>query len=162
MEFTVTQRFACSPAHYWDKTRGEVFDAAVAKEAEVTASTVESRRDGQRLFEKVAIKHITPMTTVAQKAFGKTHLEYVQEVESDDERYTTRWTIVPSFFADRVACTGDSLVREVPGGCERVIRGKIEVRLPLIGGTIEKQIGEQIQRSYARAEPVIRRFVEGT
>ncbi|MBM4367693.1 MAG: DUF2505 family protein [Deltaproteobacteria bacterium] len=160
MDFTVTQRFACSPAHYWSKTRGAEFDAAVAQEAEVTAQNVEARRDGDRLFERVAIKHITPMTPVAQKAFGKTHLEYTQEIETDDASFSTRWKIVPAFFSDRVVCKGDSVVRGTPQGCERVIRGSIEVRIPLVGGVIERQIGDQIQRSYSRAEPVIRRFVE--
>jgi hypothetical protein len=160
MEFTVTQRFACTPAHYWDNTRGAEFDAAVAREAEVTAAPLESRREGDQLFERIAIKHVTPMTPVAQKAFGKTHLEYTQEIDTDDAKYTTRWRIVPAFFSDRVVCKGDSLVRATAQGCERVIRGSIEVRLPLVGGVIERQVGEQIQRSYSRAEPVIRRFVE--
>ncbi|MBM4392452.1 MAG: DUF2505 family protein [Deltaproteobacteria bacterium] len=160
MDFTVTQRFACSPEHYWSKTRGAEFDAAVAQVAEVTAHNVETRRDGDRLFERVVIKHLTPMTPVAQKAFGKTHLEYTQEIETDDARFSTRWKILPAFFGDRVVCKGDSVVRATPQGCERVIRGSIDVRILLVGGVIERQIGDQIQRSYSRAEPVIRRFVE--
>jgi hypothetical protein len=159
MEFSVIQAFPCTPQVYWAATRGAEFDAAIAKEAEVTAEPIESRSEGGHTFDTIRVTHVTPMTLVAQKAFGATHLKYVQEIESIDREFATKWKIVPAFFAERVRCHGVSKVRPTKEGCERSIKGVVEVDVPLVGRLIERQIGEQIQRSYTRAEPVIRRFV---
>lgn len=160
MDFSVTQRFRCSPETYWSRSRGPEFDAAIASAAAVHAQMLESKVEGSKLFERILVTHIEPMTTVAQKAFGATHLKYTQEIETTDATHSTKWKIIPSFFTDRVTCKGDSVVRATPTGCERVIKGSIEVRVMLVGGVIEKQIADQISRSYTAAEQLIRKFVE--
>jgi hypothetical protein len=157
MEFTVVQRFSCAPEVYWARSRGAEFEAAVAKEAEVQVETLPPRG----AVERTRVTQLAPLPAMAQKAMGVERFRYVQEVESDEPRFATKWSIVPDVMTDRVTCRGESHVRAAAGGCERVIRGTIEVRLPLVGGAIEKHIAEQIQRGYTRAEPVIRRFVEG-
>ena len=161
MEMRVLQRFPCPPRRYWDATRGEAFEARIRDAAEVDVEPVarEVRGEG-RLWERYRVIHRQPMTLVAQKAFGGTHLSYEQEVESDDESMTTKWKVTPSFLADRVRCSGTSEVRPHPEGCERLISGEVRVDLPLVGTVIERQIVDQMVRSYAKAEPVIRRFLE--
>lgn len=161
MDFSVTQRFRCSPETYWAKTRGPEFDAAIATAAQVKAEPLETRDQGATIFERILVTHIEPMTAVAQKAFGASHLKYTQEIETTNHSFSTKWKIIPSFFTERVTCKGDSVVRATPEGCERIIKGSIEVRVMLVGGVIEKQIADQIARSYTAAEPLIRKFVEG-
>lgn len=157
MEFAVVQRFACSPEQYWARSRGPAFDAAMAEAADVRAEVLPPRGP----VERTRITQNQPMPTVAQKALGIERFRYVQEVEADEAQFLTRWTIVPDVMADRVTCKGESRVRPTAGGCERVISGRIEVRMALVGGTIEKHIAEQVQRGYQKAESAIRRFVEG-
>ena len=160
MEFTVVQRFACSPEQYWSRARGDEYEAAIAKEAEVSAELLAPRVEGGRTVQRMRITQLSPLPPVAQKALGIERFRYVQEVEADEASRSTRWAIVPEVMADRVTCRGESAVTEAPGGCQRTLRGNIEVRIPFVGGTIERHIAEQVQRSYTRAESVIRRFVE--
>ncbi len=157
MEFSVVQRFTCAPEVYWARSRGPEFELALAQAAEVTAEQLPPRGN----VERTRITQLNALPNVAQKAMGVERFAYVQEVESDEAHFTTKWAIVPDVMTDRVTCRGESVVRAAPGGCERVITGRIEVRIALVGGTIERHIGEQVQRGYSRAEPVIRRFVEG-
>lgn len=157
MEFTVVQRFACTPEQYWARSRGPEFDAAMATAADVLAEVLPPRG----AVERTRITQNQPMPAIAQKALGIERFRYVQEVESDDAAFLTRWTIVPDVMADRVTCKGESRVRPAAGGCERVISGRIEVRMAFVGGTLEKHIAEQVQRGYQKAESAIRRFVEG-
>ncbi|GDX82176.1 hypothetical protein LBMAG42_39870 [Deltaproteobacteria bacterium] len=162
MEFSVVQRFACSPETYWNRSRGPEFEAAVAKEAEALVEALPPRQEGARLIERSRVTLLQPLTAVAQKAMGVERFTYIQEVETIDANFTTRWSIVPDVMKDRITIKGDTHVRGAQGGCERVIRGSIEVRIALVGSTIERGIAERVQRGYTRAEPVIRRFVEGT
>ena len=157
MDFTVVQRFSCAPGQYWERSRSAEFEAAVAAEAEVVTESLPARGEVVR----TRVTQLAALPAVAQKALGIERFRYVQEVETDNAAFSTRWAIVPEVMAERVTCRGDSAVRASETGCERTIRGSIEVRIPLVGGTIERHIAEQIQRGYARAEPVIRRFVEG-
>jgi hypothetical protein len=161
MEMRVLQRFPCAPRRYWDATRGEAFEARIRDAAEVDVEPIarEIRGEG-RVWERYRVVHRQPMTLVAQKAFGASHLAYEQEVESDDDAMTTQWKVSPAFLADRVRCSGTSEVRSHPGGCERLILGDVRVDLPFVGSVIERQIVDQMTRSYAKAEPVIRRFLE--
>lgn len=161
MEFTVVQRFACSPEIYWARTRGPEFDAAIAQGAEALAEPLPSRQHEGHTVECTRVTVLQPLSAVAQRALGVERFVYVQEVESLDEALTTRWCILPDVMKDRITVSGDTVVREAPGGCERVIRGTIDVRLAFVGGVIERVIAERVQEGYAKAEPVIRSFVEG-
>jgi hypothetical protein len=58
-------------------------------------------------------------------------------------------------------CSGTSKVLPTDTGCERIIEGEIKVAIPLVGGTIEKVVFEQIEKSYDRAADVIRRHLTG-
>lgn len=157
MEFTVVQRFACTPEEYWQRSGAADFEDALAAAADVHVEPMPPR--GPTLRTRVTQNQ--PMPPVAQKALGVERFRYVQEVERDDVRLATKWAIVPEMFSERVSCRGESRVSAAEGGCERVIAGKIDVRVALVGGSIERHIAEQVQRGYAKAEPVIRRLVEG-
>ncbi len=156
MEFAVVQRFRCTPDEYWDRTRGSEFDQAMAIASQVEIEPLEPRHN----VDRVRVTQIGELPLVAQKALGATRFCYVQEVENQPGTLTTRWTIIPERMADRVTCAGTTEIRAMEEGCERVIRGTISVKLPLVGGTIERYIGESVERGYQRAEPTIRRFVE--
>ena len=121
MEFTVTQRFACTPEDYWARSRGSEFEAAIAREAEVEVEVLPPRG----AVERTRVTQLAPVPAIAQKAMGVDRFRYVQEVEADNARFSTRWSIVPDVMTDRVSCRGESAVRAGPGGCERVIRGTI-------------------------------------
>ena len=51
------------------------------------------------------------------------------------------------------------LVRSAPEGCERVVDGKIEVRIMLIGGRLEQAIVSDVEAGYDQAAKVIRDIV---
>lgn len=153
----MVQRFACTPELYWQRSGASEFEAALAAAAGVEVEPMPPRGRTQR----TRVTQNQPLPPVAQRALGVERFRYVQEVERDDARLSTTWAIVPDVFSERVSCRGESRVSAAEGGCERVIAGKIDVRVALVGGSIERHIAEQVRRGYANAEPVIRRLVEG-
>ena len=99
------------------------------------------------------------LPALVQKAIGQPRLSYVQEIEEDAATLSTRWKVIPDFLTEKVKCSGTSRIVPAAGGCDRIIEGAIDVAIPLIGGTIEKQIVEQISRSYDKAAEVLRTFI---
>lgn len=159
MELRLSHRFPCSPSAYWDSTREPAFEAQVRDEAEVDYELLESKEAGSQTFTRARVSPRKELPLLAQKAMGQKRLSYVQEVDADSEKFTTRWKVVADFMSDKVRCQGTSRVIATPDGCERIIEGHIEVGVPLIGGQIEKQIVGEISRSYERAAEVLRRFI---
>ena len=70
-------------------------------------------------------------------------------------------------FKDRFQMHGDYIVTPLDGGkrSRREFKGEVKVRVPLIGGRIEKFMMEQLRDSYdiaARVTPALDREAEGT
>jgi hypothetical protein len=156
MDFTVTQRFRCTPTEYWARSRGGEFDRALAQASQVEFEALPARGN----VERSRITQIGELPAVAQKALGARRFCYVQEVEEREAEFATAWRILPEVMADRVICSGTTRIRPAADGCERVVTGTIAVKIPLVGGTIERYIGDTVQAGYQRAESTIRRFVE--
>lgn len=161
MQFRISHRFPVSPRAYWDGTRDPDLDQRMADAGEIDVQVLERRRDGPRLLERLRVSPRKELPGLAQRALGTARFTYVQVVESDDDRMGTTWQVLPDVLPDKVTCRGTARVVEAPGGCERIIDGEITVAVPLVGGSIEKVVLEQLEKSYDRAAEVIRRHLAG-
>lgn len=93
---------------------------------------------------------------------GTTHRTMTQRTKLASKRGT--WTQVIHGMEDRSTATGTTeLVEHGPERCELITRGSIEIRVPLLGKTIEKKIcagveaNAEKERRYV-AEALARRF----
>lgn len=161
MQFRISHRFPVSPRAYWDGTRDPELDQRMAEAGEIDVQVLERRRDGPRTHERLRVSPRKELPGVAQRALGTARFSYVQVVDSDDDRMGTTWQVLPDVLPDKVTCRGTSRVIDAPGGCERIIDGEIKVAIPLVGGSIEKVVLEQLEKSYERAAEVIRRHLAG-
>lgn len=159
MEIRISHTFPCSPKVYWETAWDPAFERELRAEAEVDFTVLEERIDGQRAFTRTRISPRRELPLLAQKALGQTRFSYVQEVDSDNINYTTRWRVTADVMSDRLKCSGVSRIVDGGDTCERVIEGSIDVAIPLVGGAVERQIVSEIERSYERAADVIRRHL---
>jgi hypothetical protein len=143
-----------------DETVELLIDAGFQEEKEraqdaLEASFREVSREGDRL---VAELHVT------QHARGKTGIDRsrteqaVTTYEWDLGKRTASWTYKDP-HSDRVTVRGTTRVE--PDGARSRVRDEIflEVRVPLIGGQIEKLIIKEIEKGWPRYEQVVRRHV---
>lgn len=161
MEFRIAHRFPCSPQTYWEtshdpdyerRSRGDDVDTELLETTVEDTVTIERRRVSPR----------RPLPPLMAKAIGRDRLSYVQEVRFDNASYSTVWKVLSDVLPDKVRCSGTSRVVAIPGGCERVIEGKIEVHVFMVGGAIEKHILEQLQRGYDNAAAMLTNLLPGT
>lgn len=161
MRFQVNHPFPVSPQAYWDGTRDPALDAKILAAGDVDIEVLERTRNGVLSRERVRVSPRRELPALAQKALGAARFSYVQIVDGNDDTMTTSWKVVSDLISDKVSCSGTSRVIATPAGCERIIEGEIKVAIPLVGGTIEKVVFEQIEKSYERAADVIRRHLTG-
>ena len=159
MEIRISHTFPCTPKVYWETAWNPAFERELRAEAEVDFTILEERVDADRTFTRTRISPRRELPLLAQKALGQTRFSYVQEVDSDNSTFTTRWRVMADILPDRLRCAGVSRIVESGTGCERLIEGAIDVSIPLLGSSVERQIVSEIERSYEKAAEVIRRHL---
>jgi hypothetical protein len=68
----------------------------------------------------------------------------------DDARFHLWWELVPPVSRERCQGSGAFWLEPAPGGCRRRVEGEISVRIPLLGGQIEKLLAAEIAKGHER------------
>jgi hypothetical protein len=151
MEFRIAHRFSCSAADWWRASKTPEFEAAVAAASSVTITQLSLETAGGVTRTRARVVPAKELPAVVQKAVGAERFSYVQESEEAEGSFEQRWKVLPDVLPEKISCSGTLRVSDVPGGCERVIAGRIEVRVMLVGGTIEKGVVAELQSGYDRS-----------
>jgi hypothetical protein len=158
MRFSLRHSFACTPDQLWALTEDPAFEQELAQATSTTRELVEdTTRAGVRV-RRIRITAHREIPAVMQKAIGSDRISYEQRTERPtDGQGPLRWSIHPTVLQGRFRAEGVTRVVVTPQGCDRVIEGEIEIRVPLVGSTMEKKLVDDVQASYTRAAEVIRR-----
>lgn len=87
-------------------------------------------------------------------------MSYVEEGTYDPAAKRYRYTVQPSVAADKSKTTGEAWFEQENGKTVLVTRFSIEVKVMLVGSTIEKKILDDLEDSLRRAAPFITEFVK--
>jgi hypothetical protein len=75
-------------------------------------------------------------------------------LESSRVAHVAEHRVVPDHYADRLQCSYRATIEPVPGGSRRVLAGTVKVRMPLVGGRVERAIGSGLAE-HAAAEAAL-------
>ena len=75
--------------------------------------------------------------------------EYIEEI--DEATMSVKWRVKPERHADKVDASGTYRFVDGPGGCERILGGDVNVRVPLVGGRIESIVSDELKAGYDKA-----------
>lgn len=151
MRFELRHRFSCDPETLWALIEEPEFDSRLAQASTSTREVVERRQQGDELFVKRRITARRTLPLPMQKVIGGEHLGWDQETRRKVGGEVLRWKIIPMVIRDRFTGEGTTIVRAVPGGCERVIAGDLTIKVPLLGAQMEKKLVEDVSASYEQA-----------
>lgn len=161
MKLSIRNTFACDPATLWHIFNEDAeFDRRLEAESGVIREVTEQREEGSRRIWKLRCTSKKELPGFMATALGSKHLTYDQVSTFDPERNTLHWEVVPTLLSDRVTAKGVTRVYDHGGECERVIEGEISVRVPLVGGRIEKKLLEEIEASYVRAAAIANDLID--
>lgn len=151
MQFEIKHRFACEPALLWALIDSPEFDRRLALESSTAREVIERREVGGETYVKRRISKNSELPAAMKKVVGTDRITYDQESWHKPQSDTLRWKIAPQVLVDRFSGSGTTVLRAAPGGCERIIRGDLTIRLPILGGAMEKKLIEDVSASYTLA-----------
>ena len=159
MKIAFRHRLPSPPETAWGELQSAPYSEAVAKEGGADVQVLdESEKNGARV-RRIRVTGKKPLPGFAQAALGAERLSYVQEETSIPGAYKLRWKVVPDSLPDRVVAEGTYELLPDGDGSIRAIDGTIEVRIPLVGGRIEKALAEELQKSYDRTALFAQRWL---
>ncbi len=158
MKLQVRHVFDCTPDEFWTLFWDPAYDVALqAKNGnEVKRELLEERNvDGKRHLRYRFTPKKTLPAPVAALA-GTDRLIYEQDNMFDRASGLLTWKVRPAVVPDKVTAEGTFRVAALAsGGCERLVDGKIEVRVPFFGGKIEEAIVNDVKGAYEVATTVM-------
>jgi Protein of unknown function (DUF2505) len=159
MKIAYRHPLPADPQTAWAALQSAAYGEAVAKEGGADMELLEdSEKDGARV-RRLKVTGKKPLPGFAQAALGVERLSYEQIETTVPGMTKLRWKVIPQKMADRVRAEGTyELVADALGSA-RVIEGVIEVRIPLVGGRIEKALAEELQRSYDKTALFAQRWL---
>jgi hypothetical protein len=165
MDFRITHRFPGSAQAWWGACKHPDFEAVIAHASDVTMTLVSDETVEGVRRQRVRVVPRKELPALVQKAVGASRFSYVQETEERVGETSLRWKVLPEVLADKIRCAGTLRLTDVPGGCERTVEGSMEVRVTLVGGTIEKAVFDELRqgddRSAVALLPVLARLTAG-
>ncbi len=159
MDFTIRHRFDVDARTLWDATEEPGFKELLAEHADVEREVLEDvpLENGRRLVVRIRPRRTLPPPAAA--ALGTDRFSYVQENLQDDRTMRVRWRVVPDVLADRIRAEGELVFQDTPEGCERVVTGRIEVAIPLVGRRIERHVVDGIRASWDQGAEAARKWL---
>lgn len=140
------------PRAYWDLMEDPEFLAATDANSGVLRETLRDEpgagQDGRRLLH-VRWTSARELPGVVKKVLGANHLSYELVQHMDDVGLRLTWELIPPISRDRVDGGGEFWIEPALGGCVRKVTGSIDVRIPIVGGRIEKLLAAEISKGHA-------------
>jgi hypothetical protein len=142
-----------SPAAWWALMEDPAFlaqaDAGSGVLREVLRNEPGAGRDGRRLL-RVRWTSQRDLPGVVRAVLGAERLSYELVQHLDDARFHLWWEIVPPISRERCQGGGAFWLEAARGGAVRKVSGEIAVRIPLVGGQIEKLLATEIAKGHER------------
>lgn len=136
---------------YWKGYNDPELDEAMASAGGSSRETVSEKTEGgvTELVQRFHINLELPMAV--KKLIGSDKLSYDQTSRIDEANDRIEWDVKPPVQGDRVTAKGTVTIVEKNGQVERTISGDVIVKVPLVGGQIEKAIVKAIEEGYTNA-----------
>ena len=158
MKLNLRHEFDCSPERFWELFWDDEYNAKVSEGAAVERQLVREWEEGGKKCWRMRFVPDRELPKPLRKLMGTDKLVYEQENKLDQEAGEMHWDVIPAVLADKVTARGVMKIVPTERGCERIVDGEISVRVPMIGGKIEKTILQNVQESYDTTAVILRQM----
>jgi hypothetical protein len=160
MRFEVTQRFAAPVdevlAAYTDPA---FYEELVGLPKIGEPEVLEHRTDGNRIVLRVHYRFTADLPSAATRVIDPAKLTWVEETTYDLAGRTSRSTLLPDHYPDRLTASAVARFTNAGAGTQRRIEGDLKVRMPLVGGKVEGAIVSGLKEHLADEARVAERFL---
>lgn len=156
MKLALTHLFPCTPAEFFQLLEDPELEALQCRVGDMRRDVVEQRQnpDGSR-YRRIRCRPNRQLPVFLKPFLGPDGIVYDQVNEWDPRTNLLRWRVEVPAFGERMQVAGTTRLEPHPSGCKRTIEGEVTVKVRLVGGQIEKFVGEDLQKSYDKTARAI-------
>ena len=139
------------------------FDAQLAELPNVKERSVlehEDRPDGS-VHRKVRYRLHASLPSAVTRVIGTHDVQWVEASDFDPATHTWRFEIHPDLRGVGFDCRGTITLRSQGPGTVRELSGEVKVKVPLLGGRVEKAIVEGLTENMDAESELLARFLAG-
>ena len=160
MNFRIEQRLHGTP----DAVQSVLFDPGfVAARSGLPklgdAELLESTRDSTSGRQRIRLRFTAPLSSAVTAVIDPARLTWVDDAKYDLASHTAEHQILPDSYADRLQCSYRATLETAGGGTERSLDGVIKVRMPLVGGKVERAIVSGLEEHASAEGALINQFL---
>lgn len=160
MKFKCEHRFAgLTQAQYEDLYFDEEFNIALCKEVGLARTLLRREIQAGKLRRDVKVGADREIPPAAAKILGASKIEYTETVDYTMGSFRGTWSTLSSVMTDKVDSRGTFAFQTSGDGVNRVIEGDVTVKIPFVGGVVEKFIIADVEKSYEKAAEFTRRWL---
>ncbi|HUQ39712.1 MAG TPA: DUF2505 family protein [Acidimicrobiales bacterium] len=122
---------------------------------------LEQVNDGDIVRQRVRYAFAGDLNSAARAVLDPARLTWVEESALDRSTHRTTFRIVPDHYADRLSCAGTfALQPDTDGATVRVAEGELKVKMPLVGGKVERAILSGLEEHAELEAEVVREWLQ--
>jgi hypothetical protein len=160
MRLYVDSHLPANAATAWEIFEGPDFQRRLEADTGLRTEVLEERQEGSVTVRKLRYVSKSELPTVAATALGSKNLSYEQENRLDLASGKLTWVVKIPLAGDRVKASGTTVIQDAPGGSRRVVEGDVTISVPFVGGTIEKAVVGEFEKSMARAVEIAKQIMK--
>ena len=151
--------FQADPATVWNVFASQIFMDRLREVTQITQTVLERREEGGLVIERIGNVSAKELPSIMSRALGSRTLTYEQTNRFDPATNRLEWAVQLPVMSNKVDIRGVTTAVVKGSGCVRTVDGVCNVRVPLVGGRIEKAIVSEFTKSYARAADIARALI---
>jgi hypothetical protein len=105
-----------------------------------SAEVVSNERDGDIVKLQVRYLFQADLSPAVTRVVDPAKLTWIEDSTCDLTNHHTRCVIRPDNYANLLAGSYEATIEPSGSGCVRTVTGRVKVRVPLLGGKVEKAI----------------------
>lgn len=163
MRFHLEQTFAAPlDAVALAFTEPELYAALGALAKLGRPEVLDRSEDGDQVHLQVRYWFAGNLSAAARRVVDPARLSWVECSTHDLARHQVDYIIVPDHYAHLLSSSGCYAFRAADGGATvRQAEGEVSVRVPLVGGAVERAIVSGIEEHLSAEIPVVERYLTG-
>jgi len=165
VQFRTDQRFDASPGDVLALYTDSAFYGALVGLPKIsTPEVLSNESDGETVRLRIRYRFTADLPAAALAVIDPNKLTWVEESTYRLDELTFSSSLVPDHYPDRlVAGASGSIVGEGtdPVRTSRLVRGDVNVRMPFVGGQVERAIVSGLREHLADENQVAARWLRG-
>lgn len=161
MKFEVRHSFPCSPEQLWDALLDPDIEARMTAASQSTQELIETRQEDGATYRLDRFTTTNPAIGKLAGLLGTKGLTFDRETWSYPAERRVAWRFLPPAGVSQLVIEGGFTIAPHDEGAERVATGNVEVKVPMVGRTLEGKIVDAIKTMYAKGADVRRRKLLG-